>query len=289
MAGKLSPDLKEVGDLGKAVASLEGMGLTSRQAVKVNLYKRQPGEGLAFILVPNGMEAEAESGNSDRLVVTAHVDSVISTTRNTALGEGKIRVCFVEHILCALALCNVDDLYIEVLGPELPMGNGSCDLWFDLLAESGLSKPLPEPDLELDAPIILRHKDRILMALPSDKFSVTYLLEMDHPKIGRIWRTWKHGDDLEAVTTARTFGSLMEHQLLGFDKDVVSFTKDDFTMPLQTPDEPVRHKLLDMIGDLMLCGVNPLRIKADFISIKGGHAIDVEMAGKLSAIFERNR
>ena len=289
MAGKLSPDLKEVGDLGKAVASLEGMGLTSRQAVKVNLYKRQPGEGLAFILVPNGMEAEAESGNSERLVVKAHVDSVISTTRNTALGEGKIRVCFVEHILCALALCNVDDLYIEVLGPELPMGNGSCDLWFDLLAESGLSQPLPEPDLKLDAPIILRHKDRILMALPSDKFSVTYLLEMDHPKIGRIWRTWKHGDDLEAVTTARTFGSLMEHQLLGFDKDVVSFTKDDFTMPLQTPDEPVRHKLLDMIGDLMLCGVNPLRIKADFISIKGGHAIDVEMAGKLSAIFERNR
>ncbi|MEZ4542905.1 MAG: UDP-3-O-acyl-N-acetylglucosamine deacetylase [Cyanobacteriota/Melainabacteria group bacterium] len=129
MAGKLSPDLKEVGDLGKAVASLEGMGLTSRQAVKVNLYKRQPGEGLAFILVPNGMEAEAESGNSDRLVVRAHVDSVISTTRNTALGEGKIRVCFVEHILCALALCNVDDLYIEVLVPN-------C-LWATAAATSG--------------------------------------------------------------------------------------------------------------------------------------------------------
>ncbi len=266
-------------------ATLTGQGLTSRQPVRVNLYRADKGSGIYFILSPGGFE---NADTEERLMVKAHADSVISTTRNTALGEGKVRVCFVEHILCALALAGIEDMYIEVLGPELPMGNGSCDLWIELLKESNLLNPIPEPSIELNQPIILKDGQRSLMALPSDRFSVTYLLDMKHPKIGKMWGSWSHGEDMNLVAEARTFGPLIEHQMLGFDKDVVSYTNDDFTMPLKSPDEPVRHKLLDVIGDLMLCGVNPLAIKADFISIRGGHAIDVEMAKRLKEELENS-
>ena len=108
------------------------------------------------------------------------------------------------------------------------------------------------------------------------------MMELNHPKVGRTWKSWSAGEDIRLISDARTFGSLPEHVLLGFEKDVVSYTKDDFTMPLRSPDEPVRHKLLDLIGDLILSGINPLLVKASFVSIKGGHTIDVEMARKLS-------
>ena len=72
--------------------------------------------------------------------------------------------------------------------------------------------------------------------------------------------------------------------MLGLVNDVVSSNEDDFTMPLRSPDEPVRHKLLDLIGDLALVGVNPLRLKARIISTKGGHELDVDMAKKLLAV-----
>jgi UDP-3-O-[3-hydroxymyristoyl] N-acetylglucosamine deacetylase len=72
--------------------------------------------------------------------------------------------------------------------------------------------------------------------------------------------------------------------MLGLDKDVVSMTEDGFTMDLRFQDEPVRHKLLDLVGDLMLMGTNPLKLKARFISIKGGHEMDVDMARRLQAL-----
>lgn len=70
--------------------------------------------------------------------------------------------------------------------------------------------------------------------------------------------------------------------MLGLENDVVSLTADGFTQPLRFEDEPVRHKLLDLVGDLALSGVNPLKFKAKFISIKGGHELDVEMAKRLA-------
>ena len=75
--------------------------------------------------------------------------------------------------------------------------------------------------------------------------------------------------------------------MLGLTKDVVSLTEDGFSYPLRFEDEPVRHKLLDLIGDLALIGVNPLRLNARILSIKGGHELDVQLAKKLSAILNK--
>ncbi len=126
------------------------------------------------------------------------------------------------------------------------------------------------------------------MALPDTKFSVHYMMDWNHPCIGKRWQSWDASQDTSEIAIARTFSTLKEHQLLGLEKDVISLTEDGFTMPLHFEDEPVRHKLLDLVGDLALCGVNPLKIKAKFVSIKGGHEIDVEMAKRLSAILPKD-
>lgn len=271
-------------ELGKPLTTYTGKGLTSRRSVTVNLYKAEAGAGINFILPKYGTDNYESYDKSGEIVLKAHHKNVINTIRNTAIGKGKQRLCFVEHILCAVALCGQEDLYIEVLGYELPMGNGSADLWVELLEKSGLKKPIPEARYTISRPIVVENNGRSVLAYPSDKFTVSYLMEHSHPKIGRIWKSWSRDESIEAITDARTFGSLPEHQLLGFENDVNSFTKDDFTMPLRFKDEPVRHKILDVIGDLILCGVNPVLINANFVSIKGGHALDVRMARELEKV-----
>ncbi len=82
----------------------------------------------------------------------------------------------------------------------------------------------------------------MIIAVPDSKFSITYLMDWDHPKIGRKWQTFDASKAPEEITTARTFASLKEHQLLGLADDSVSLTEDGFTKPLHFEDEPVRQQ-----------------------------------------------
>lgn len=258
----------------EVLATYKGRGTTSGKYVSVKLYQGEPGRWIVFIL------PDADNPG-EKLFLPATADNVVNTLRNVVIGKGKTRLCIVEHLLCAASLCAVEDAFIEIDGPEVPLGNGSGDLWFEFFRSAGFTQRLPQATIDLKEPIVVNRKDRLLMAVPDQSFSATYLMDWPHPKIGRTWRSWTPDMGAEEIINARTFGPLMEHKMLGLDKEMVSLTEDDFTMPLRFPDEPVRHKLLDLIGDLMLCGINPLKIKARFISIKGGHEIDVEMAGKL--------
>ncbi len=264
----------------KALATYKGKGATSSQSIAVTVFEGEPHKGIVFI-VP-----DVEKPGS-KLFLPASADNVVNTLRNVVIGRGKTRLCIVEHILCAAALCNVGDAFIEVDGPELPLGNGSADMWQELFHSAGFTGAPPQATIELKETLSVHRKDRSLLAIPDDKFSATYLMDWQHPKIGRIWRTWTADMDVCDITAARTFAPMAEHKMLGLDKELVSLTEDDFTMPLRFPDEPVRHKILDLIGDLMLCGVNPLKIKARFISTKGGHEMDVELAKKLAASLQK--
>lgn len=260
----------------KKLASFNGRGLTSKQDIKVELYEAPKGEGIVFFL-PN-----LQSENKEELLkIPAHASMVVNTMRNVVLGVDRTRLCIVEHFLCATSIWGLEDLYVYIDGPEVPLADGSAELWIELFKEAGIEQRKVQADIELPAAITIEKGDRSLLAVPSDKFSVTYLMDWKHPLIGQKWQSWDTSKDLKEIYEARTFGMLKEQQLLGLDKDVVSLTDDGFTMPLRYPDEPVRHKLLDLIGDLALTGINPLRIKARFISIKGGHEMDVEMAKKL--------
>lgn len=259
------------------LAEYQARGLTSKQEVRVELYKAAPGSGITFYC----------KNDDDYVVVPARASSVVNTLRNVTVGSGRVRLCIVEHFLCAVTLWGLDDINVMVDGPEMPLGNGSAQFWIELFEKSGIPRNAITCDVTLPEVLTVSKGDRSILAVPDDKFSVTYLMDWKHPMIGCKWQSWDAGRDIRDIYENRTFGMLKEHELLGLANDVVSLTDDGFTMPLVHPDEPVRHKLLDLIGDLALCGINPMRIKARFISTKAGHELDVELSRKLEPIFQK--
>lgn len=252
-----------------------GRGVTSKRDVTVTITPQSAKFGIVFELpLPEG---------DGTVRIPARADFVVNTLRNVTLGTKENRICIVEHILCAATLWGLENLLIRVEGPELPLADGSAKLWIDLFKESGWQRQTIECNRELREPITCKKGDRVLLAIPDQSFSATYMMDWNHPAIGRRWFTWACDQPIEAIAEARTFGTMEEHKLLGIT-DQVSLTADGFTEPLRYPDEPVRHKILDLIGDLALAGINPLAWKARFISIKGGHELDVELAKKLSGL-----
>lgn len=262
---------------GEQVLQYNGRGITSRQDITVRLIRKEPGFGIKFLIPKKGEQSLS-------VEIPALASSVVNTLRNVTLGIESDRLILVEHILCAVGLYGIEDLLIEVHGPEIPLGDGSANFWMDLLESSGWQQQEVKADLELKETIVVKKGDRLLMAIPDDSFSMNYMMDWDHPMIGKVWKSWTPQMGLREIADARTFGSEMEHKMLGISDEVVSITKTGFSKELRWPDEPVRHKLLDLFGDLILAGVNPMRWKARFISIKGGHEMDVDMAMKLSEL-----
>lgn len=255
-------------------AVLEAKGATSKRNIKVCLERREPGHGIVFRL-------PSLDPSQPALLLPALATNVVNTLRNVTIGQGSLRLSLVEHLLCAVAVWGLDDLLIDVDGPEIPLADGGAQFWLELFERSGWERNVPQATRELKEPIICKSGDRLLMAIPDADFSLNYMMDWQHPQIGKIWQVWNRNSAPEEICKARTFGSMKEHQLLGLADDMVSLTEDGFSKELYFSDEPVRHKLLDLLGDLFLCGVNPLRIKARFISIKGGHELDVQMAKRL--------
>jgi UDP-3-O-[3-hydroxymyristoyl] N-acetylglucosamine deacetylase len=256
--------------------SYDGKGLTSGTKVKVEVYSASPGSGIRFII------PEAQNNNQNGWVeVAGNVDHVVSTFRNTVLGIGQSRLCIVEHFLAAAALWGADNLLVRVDGPELPLADGSAAIWVEQFEKSALPRKLITSSVEIPHAISVQEGDRQICAIPANRFTLTYMIDWQHPCIGKRWQTWSADHDYREIALARTFGTLNEHRLLGLDDQVVSLTSDGFTKPLLFEDEPVRHKLLDLLGDLALIGTNPLTLKAHVISIKGGHALDVAFAKQL--------
>ncbi|HEY9786799.1 MAG TPA: UDP-3-O-acyl-N-acetylglucosamine deacetylase [Candidatus Obscuribacterales bacterium] len=261
------------------VVTYTGRGATSRRDINISIESAPAGSGVIFRAGPT----------SDYVTIPARASSVVNTLRNVVVGKGAVRICIVEHLLAALAIWGLEDVIVGVDGPEIPLGDGSAAFWVGLFEKQGIAKREIEATIDLAETFTINNKDRSLIAIPDSKFSITYLMDWNHPLIQKRWQTWEPAHGVEAIAKARTFASLKEHQLLGLDKDLVSLTENGFTSALHFDDEPVRHKLLDLLGDLMLCGVNPMKVKARFISIKGGHEMDVQLASHLERMLIDNK
>jgi UDP-3-O-[3-hydroxymyristoyl] N-acetylglucosamine deacetylase len=270
---------------GGLLFSYSGRGLSSRAPVEVAVYQSAKGSGITFS-IPN---PKADRGASDeRVLIPACADFVVSTLRNTVLGQGSARLCIVEHFLAACALWGCEDLFVLVDGLEMPLVDGSARFWMELFENSSIPRIIPEPSVAIHETVSVQDGDRQLIAIPAEKLTLSYLLDLPHPMIGKRWRSWTADEPYADIAYARTFGSSKENEMLGVQDDVVSLTASGFTKPLIYDDEPVRHKLLDLLGDLVLIGLNPVKLKAHVISIKGGHKLDVELAKRLRDTLKSN-
>lgn len=239
-----------------------GVGLHGGAACAVRLAPAPEGHGRVFRV--DGRDIPARS---------AHV---VDTRGCTTLGRDGRRVRVVEHLLAALEAHGVDDVLLEVEGDEIPALDGSAAGWSAALHAAGLVACGTRPGRELRAPVRVTRGESWATATPADRLTLSVSIDFPHPAIGRA--RWE-GDAWATLLDARTFGFLAEREALAAaglarGADVGNTLVFDDAGPLHGPlrghDEPVRHKALDLLGDLALLG-GPLRARVRVH--KGGHAL----------------
>jgi UDP-3-O-[3-hydroxymyristoyl] N-acetylglucosamine deacetylase len=231
----------------------------------------------------------------DAPIIPAQVAAVSQTVLSTQLGSGDTCVCTVEHLLAALAAMGVDNARIEIDNQEVPLLDGSAKMWTDAIASVGLvSQPCNENKvpLTIKEPIWVRQGDAFVCALPARETRFSYGIDFDLPAIGNQWHSWLLTTDKPTtaasfateIAVARTFGLLHQIEHLrqsglikggSLDNALVCGPEGWLNPPLRFANEPVRHKILDLVGDLSLLGTFPC---AHFLAYKASHNLHIQLA-----------
>ncbi len=224
--------------------------------------------------------------------ILANPLNVVSTDNCTVLGSGEVRVMLVEHFMAACAFSGVTSLDVCMSIPEMPILDGSSLKWFEMFQKAGITEENYGESIEISEPITYSDNKTTLVVIPSDEFKITYCINFDHPDLKNRWLSFDLSSDKNNIIEARTFGYLKDlekfHQMglaLGANgKNTVGLTEDGYTTELRSQYEPIKHKILDLIGDLYLTGINPFRLKAHIIAKDAGHKSHVELAKKFTNI-----
>jgi UDP-3-O-[3-hydroxymyristoyl] N-acetylglucosamine deacetylase len=208
----------------------------------------------------------------------------------TTLARGAIRISTVEHLLSALNGLGIDNARIELDGPEVPILDGSAQPFVEAISARGIRRlNAPRRYMTLLKPIAVKSGDKEILALPANRLEATYAINFPHPIIGYQAATTPITAErfVSSIASARTFCLLRDVQALrraglarGGSLENALVVDDDGVMneELRFPDEFVRHKILDLIGDLALLGA-PLR--AHVIAFKGGHALHAALIDRI--------
>jgi UDP-3-O-[3-hydroxymyristoyl] N-acetylglucosamine deacetylase len=261
-----------------------GTGLHTGAPARVRLSPAPVNAGIALVCAAGGRRVE----------IPARPDWLVSTERATSLARDGAGAATVEHLLAALHGLGVDNARAEIEGPEIPALDGSAAPWVERLREVGLREQgAPRRWLELDRAIELHQGKGWIRAEPSAGFRVSYAIDYPHPAVGRQQLAIDADDaDLFAreIAPARTFafaselGGLFEAGLArgGSLASAILLDERGVVNPggLRFPDELVRHKILDLFGDLALLGA---RLRAHVRVERGGHRLHQALVAALAA------
>ncbi|MEH2389232.1 MAG: UDP-3-O-acyl-N-acetylglucosamine deacetylase [Nostoc sp.] len=264
-----------------------GVGLHSGVSTQVRILPADAGSGRYFVRVDL----------PDLPIIPAQVAAVSHTVLSTQLGKGEVYVRTVEHLLAALSGMGVDNARIEIDGPEVPLLDGSASVWTANITQVGLvSQPVNNQiPLAITEPIWVYQGDAFVCALPAPETRFSYGIDFDLPAIGNQWHSWSLTAELEKasasfaaeIAPARTFGLLdqIEHlQKTGLikggslDNALVCGSEGWLNPPLRFANEPVRHKILDLVGDLSLLGTFPT---AHLLAYKASHNLHIQLAQRI--------
>lgn len=239
--------------------SCTGLGLHTGAPVRLSLHPARVGTGIRFV---------RHKGSTSSEIVARH-ESVSATSHATTLGTGDASVATVEHLLAALYALGVSNARIEVDGPEIPVMDGSAAPFVHMIRSAGLyEQHEPSVVMQIERKIVCRDGLRSISIEPAKYLRISYRIDFAHPLIGvqelEIERLRPESFEVE-VARARTFGFLDELESLrraglargGSLANTVVLDRDRVMNPggLRWRDEFVRHKVLDLIGDLSLLGV----------------------------------
>jgi UDP-3-O-[3-hydroxymyristoyl] N-acetylglucosamine deacetylase / 3-hydroxyacyl-[acyl-carrier-protein] dehydratase len=251
-------------------ATLEGIGLHLGVPCTLTFQPARSRQGIVF--------RRTDCPGLPR--IRAHVSEVSSSERRTQLGKGDHAVHTVEHVLAAVSGMGIDDITIDMDGPEPPILDGSAAPFLAALSEAGLASIEGEPEfLHLTEPVRIIDGASIYEAYPFDGFELDVTIEFPHPLIGKQSRRFTVTRDTfeSELSRARTFGFVHEVESLRakglikgatLDNAVVLDDSDILSGDLRWSDEFVRHKAMDCIGDLALAGA---RVRARIVAVKPSH------------------
>lgn len=260
-----------------------GVGLHSGAVTQVRIVPAEAGQGRYFVRVDL----------PDAPLIPASVETIHQTTLSTELRQGEASVRTVEHLLAALWGLGVDNARIEINGAEVPLLDGSASGWVKVIAAVGVVPQTPErPHLQLPEPVWVQQDDAFVAAFPSTELRFTYGIDFELSAIGNQWYSWCPQREAFATTIApaRTFGLTHQIEQLrqsgliqggSLDNALVCGSEGWLNPPLRFSNEPVRHKLLDLVGDLSLLGTIP---RVHVMAYKASHQLHTQLAQRLAQI-----
>ena len=298
----------------KGPVTLQGVGLHTGKNVTMTMRPANPGFGFRFqrVDIP------------EKPIVKADVDFVVDTSRGTTIEYNGARVSTVEHILAALVGLGVDNVLIEMDGPEVPILDGSSRQFMEAIESAGIQEQEAkrivysiDQNIHFYDPV----KNVDMLAVPSHDYQITTLIDFNSPVLGTQHAGMKHLSEFrDEIGPCRTFCFLHELEYLldnnlikggdlnnaivvvdkvvsqeelnrlakVFNKQKIEVKQEGIlnNIQLHFTNEPARHKLLDVIGDLALVGYS---IKAHIIASRPGHASNVEFAKKIKQYIKKNR
>lgn len=264
----------------KRTVVVDGRGLHSDRPCSVRLVPVTRTEGLSFLHTPTGTAIPVHASRTGELQLS------------TSLVKGDIKLQTVEHLLSALMGLEVEHLRIEVDGEELPILDGSARPWVDAILEAGIAElPGRRRFIRILKPIEVRHGDRWIRVSPYLGLRIRYTIDFDHPAIGRQTRelTLNPLKFRQDVGAARTFCLSNEVEWMrqnglalggSLDNAVVFGPEGPLNDALRFEDEAVRHKILDLVGDLALLGAPLLGLVEAHAA---GHALHAQLAKAILA------
>ncbi|MHC5115393.1 MAG: UDP-3-O-acyl-N-acetylglucosamine deacetylase, partial [Planctomycetota bacterium] len=263
---------------------VSGRGLLLGEHADVTIRPAPVGHGIVF-----------ERTDVDPPVqIPAVAGNVAKRARRTTLRKGDVAVETVEHCMSALAGLKIDNALIEINGPELPCGDGSALLFVEPIIEAGIEEQdAPRRIFRVREPLLVEDDEAMLAVFPSDDDEFQLVFDLDYgPKSNRIQRQTQsfasgNGDYLREVARARTYSLKEEAQALWdrgmcrhlTPKDVLVIGDDGpIDNEYRFDNEPVRHKILDLLGDLYLVGCP---VYGRFVACRSGHDLNLAMALKI--------
>lgn len=298
----------------KSSVSISGTGLHTGIRVDMILNPANAGFGIQFQRIDLAGQP----------IIKADCDLVTDTSRGTTLEDKGVKVSTIEHILAALAGMGVDNCLIEINGPEIPIMDGSAAPFVEIIEEAGiLEQEATKQWYTIDSNITYYDEEKRveMVAMPSIEYQVTTLIDFNSSVLGTQHASLKHLKDFKAeIAPCRTFSFLHELEMLldnnlikggdinnaivivdkpvreaemerlakAFGREKIEVQSGGYlnNLELRFPNEPARHKLLDIVGDLSLIGTP---IKAHIIANRPGHSSNVSFAKKIKHYIKVNK
>ncbi len=296
--------------------TIEGVGLHKGNPVEMTFLPAQPGTGIRFV--------RKDIENSPE--IPADIDHVVDISRGTVIGVDDIIVHTVEHVLSAVYGLGIDNLIIELTANEPPVMDGSAKAFVDALMESEpIDQDVPKEYLQVERTLIYNDDEQAidLVIVPSEEFRITYMVDYQNPALGTQYTSMYSMEEefVSEFASSRTFcflsevealkeqgliqGGNLDNAIVIVDRDVdpdeFDRLKELFGLShsevrlgkgilddreLRFPNEPVRHKVVDLIGDLALLG---MPLKGHVLAARAGHAAHVELVRMLRKVYEKKQ